>query len=176
VPAAGAAPKKVDVGAVAAIGVAVTGAVSAMTLILGYVFRLQVWQYPLLLVGLLLLISTPSMIIAWLKLRQRTLGPLLEGNGWAVNGRVKINIPFGRALTDVATLPPGARRSLDDPYEDKAAASRRRRVIFLLVLIVLGSAAGFIRWKRLQDGHYFWQPKPVAEVPAAPETPVAPTP
>ena len=52
----------------------------------------------------------PSMVIAWLKLRQRTLGPILEGNGWAVNGRVMINIPFGSALTDVATLPPGAKR------------------------------------------------------------------
>jgi hypothetical protein len=159
-------PKKVDVGAVAAIGVAVTGAVSAMTLILGYVFRLQLWQYPFLLVGLLLLISTPSMIIAWLKLRQRTLGPILEGNGWAVNGRVKINIPFGTALTEVATLPKGSHRSLEDPYEDKEAARGRRRLIFLLVLVVLGSAAGFIRWKRLQSGHYFWQPKLVVEVPA----------
>jgi hypothetical protein len=159
-------PKKVDVGAVAAIGVAVTGAVSAMTLILGYVFRLQLWQYPFLLIGLLLLISTPSMIIAWLKLRQRTLGPILEGNGWAVNGRVKINIPFGTALTEVATLPKGSQRSLDDPYEDREAARRRRRLIFLLILVVLGSAAVFIRWKRLQEGHYFWQPKPVLEVPA----------
>jgi hypothetical protein len=140
-----------------------------MTLILGYVFRLQAWQYPLLIIGLLLLISTPSMIIAWLKLRQRTLGPVLEGNGWAVNGRVKINIPFGTALTDIATLPPGAKRSLEDPYEDKAAARRKRRLIFLLVFIVLASAAGFVRWKRLQNGHYFWQPKPVADAPAAAE-------
>jgi hypothetical protein len=168
------APKKIDVGTVAAIGVAVTGAVSAVTLILGYIFKLQFWQYPLLLVGLILLISTPSMIIAWLKLRQRTLGPVLEANGWAVNGRVKINIPFGSALTEVATLPPGAKRSLKDPYEDKEAASRRRRAIFIIVLIVLGSAAGFIRWKRLQDGRYFWQPKPAPEAPAAPNAAAAP--
>jgi hypothetical protein len=49
-------------------------------------------------------------------------------------------------------------------------------LILLLVLIVLGSAAGFIRWKRLQVGHYFWQPKPVAEAPAAPATPQDTTP
>ena len=166
------APKKVDVGAVAAIGVAVTGAVSAMTLILGYVFRLAPWQYPLVLVGLMLLISTPSMVIAWLKLRQRTLGPILEGNGWAVNGRVKINIPFGTALTEAAKLPPGAQRSLEDPYEDKAAARRKRRFTLLFILLVLGGAAFFIRWKHNQVGHYFWQPAPVVEAPA--EIPVAP--
>ncbi len=162
-------PKKVDVGTVAAIGVAVTGAVSALTLILGYVLKLELWQYPLLLLALLLVISTPSMVIAWLKLRQRTLGPILEGNGWAVNGRVKINIPFGTALTSTAVLPPGAQRSLEDPYEDKQAARQKRRAIFFVVLIVLAAAAIYIRWDHNQRGRYFWQPAPVvAPVPAAP--------
>ncbi len=160
-------PKKVDVGAVAAIGVAVTGAVSALTLILGYVFGLKLWQYPLVLVGLMLVISGPSMVIAWLKLRQRTLGPILEGNGWAVNGRVKINIPFGTALTDLATLPPGAQRSLEDPYEDKEAARQQARFKFLVVLLVLAAAAIWIRWDRGQRGRYFWQPAP-APAAAAP--------
>ena len=159
-------PQKVDIGAVAAIGVAISGAITALTLILGYVFQLKAWQYPLVLIGLMLVISTPSMIIAWLKLRQRTLGPILEGNGWAVNGRVMINIPFGSALTDVATLPPGARRSLEDPYEDKAAARKRRQFIGLLVVLLLAAIA--IRLDHQRRGHYFWQsaPAPVAEAPA----------
>ncbi|RXK55215.1 hypothetical protein ESB00_04785 [Oleiharenicola lentus] len=165
-------PKKVDVGAVAAIGVAITGAISALTLILGYVFQLKAWQYPLVLVGLMLVISTPSMVIAWLKLRQRTLGPILEGNGWAVNGRVMINIPFGTKLTDLAVLPAGSKRSLEDPYEDKEAA-RRRRLIWLF-LVVLVAAAGYIRWDHNQRGHYFWQEPPPAEAPAAPAPATAP--
>ena len=169
--AAGAAkvepPKKVDIGAVAAIGVAISGAVTALTLILGYVFQLKPWQYPLVLVGLMLVISTPSMVIAWMKLRQRTLGPILEGNGWAVNGRVKINVPFGTKLTDMAEMPAGAQRSLVDPYEDKEAA-RRRRLLGVL-LFVLVAAAGYIRWDRHERGHYFWQtPAPAALTPAAP--------
>jgi hypothetical protein len=152
------APKKVDVGAVAAIGVAITGAISALTLILGYVFGLKAWQYPLAFLGVVLVISGPSMVIAWLKLRQRTLGPILEGNGWAVNGRVKINIPFGTALTDVAKLPPGSHRSLEDPYEDKEAAKQRRRVITLVVLLALAALAWWIRWDAKQHGNlYFWK-------------------
>ena len=160
------AAKKVDVGAVAAIGVAITGAISALTLILGYVFRLAPWQYPLVLGGLMLVISGPSRVIAWLKLRQRTLGPILEGNGWAVNGRVKINIPFGTALTDVAALPPGSQRSLEDPYEDKDAAKQKRRATVLFVLLAIAAAAIVIRWKRVETGHYFWEPAPAA-APAA---------
>jgi len=69
------------------------------------------------------------------------LGPILEGNGWAVNGRVKINIPFGTALTDMAVLPPGAKRSLEDPYEDKDAAARKVKAIVYTVLLVLAAVA-----------------------------------
>ena len=165
-------PKKVDVGAVAAIGVAISGAVTALTLILGYVFQLKAWQYPLVLVGLIILVSGPSMLIAWLKLRQRTLGPILEGNGWAVNGRVQINIPFGTALTDLAVKPPGSKLSLDDPYEDKEAARSRRRTVTLLVLLALAGAAVWIRYERVKNGHYFWEPAPVVVAAPAAATPV----
>jgi len=172
------APKKVDVGTVAAIGVAITGAVSALTLILGYVFGLSAWQYPLVLLGLILVISGPSMIIAWIKLRQRTVGPILDGNGWAINGRVKINIPFGTALTDVARLPANAQRTLDDPYEDKETARQRRQLIAILVLAALAAIAIFIRWDHNRRGRYFWQPAPVATVvvPAAAPAPAAAAP
>lgn len=168
-------PKKIDVGAVAALGVAITGAISALTLILGYIFGLRWWQYPLVGVGVILAISGPSIIIAWLKLRQRTLGPILEASGWAINGRVKINIPFGAALTEVAVLPPGTKRLLEDPYEDKEAARRRRQVILLGILIILLGAAIWIRWDRLNRGRYFWQPAPPpVEHPASTEPPAKP--
>ncbi len=166
-------PKKVDVGTVAALGVAITGAISALTLILGYILQLKAWQYPFVLLGIVLVISLPSMLIAWLKLRQRTLGPILEGNGWAVNGRVRINIPFGSALTDLAVKPPGSKLSLEDPYEDKEAARRRRQTITLAVLLLLAAAAVWIRYDRVQRGHYFWEPAP-PPAPAAPTNPPAP--
>ncbi len=173
-PIPGEPPKKVDVGAVAAIGVAIAGAISALTLILGYIFQLVWWQYPLVLLGIILVISAPSMVLAWLKLRQRTLGPILEANGWAVNGRVKINIPFGTALTAMARKPAGARLSLDDPYEDKAAKRGRNRAILLLILLLLAAGAIWVRWDHNQRGRYIWEKKPVATEappPAAGETP-----
>jgi hypothetical protein len=176
------APKKVDIGAVAAIGVAISGAVTALTLILGYVFQLKPWQYPLVLVGLMLVISTPSMIIAWLKLRQRTVGPILEGNGWAINGRVKINIPFGTALTDMAKKPAGSRLSLADPYEDKEAAARKRSLILWTVLIALIAGAVWVRWDATKHAdaagvaRYFWMDRSAAVAPVAPEAAPAPAP
>jgi hypothetical protein len=166
-------PKKIDIGTVAALGVAVGAIGGALATLATGLAGLSLWQLPLVLVAVMLAISCPSMIIAWLKLRQRTLGPILEGNGWAVNGRVKINIPFGTALTAVAKLPPGAKRSLEDPYEDKEAAAKRRQLIVLLLLLALAAVA--IRWDHTRRGHYFWQPAPVTEVTVSPAAATPPT-
>jgi len=165
------APKKVDVGTVAAIGVAVSGAVGALTLILGYIFGLSIWQYPLVLLGLVTVISGPSMLIAWLKLRQRTLGPILEGNGWAINGRVKIGVPLGTRLTSRAQLPAGSQRSLNDPFADQEAQRRRR--LYLVGFVVILAIGIRLHAVHFNDGRYFWQPAPP---PPAVEAPAAPTP
>jgi hypothetical protein len=89
---------------------------------------------PLVVLGLMLLVSGPSMLLAWLKLRRRNLGPLLDANGWAVNIRARINLPFGATLTRVAQLPAGASRALADPYADKGLPWGR----WLLTLLGLG--------------------------------------
>jgi hypothetical protein len=110
--------------------------------------KLPLWQIPIAVAAALLLISGPSMILAALKLRQRNLGPLLEGTGWAVNGRVKINMPLGTALTDRGVLPPNSSRSAFDPYEDQAANNRRGAVIgfFVAAAAWLAFAKIFHSW------------------------------
>jgi len=95
---------------------------------------------PLAVVGVILAISGPSMVIAYVKLRQRNLAPLLDANGWAINARAKINIPFGGSLTHLAKLPPGAERSLNDPYAEKQVPWR----LYLALLIVIGAAAAAV--------------------------------
>ncbi|MGE0144626.1 MAG: hypothetical protein AB7I19_13940, partial [Planctomycetota bacterium] len=133
--AAGAAPAakpKFDVGVVAALGVAVGGITAALTGLLNAFFGLGAW-IPLGMLGLLLAISGPSMVIAWLKLRQRNLGPILDANGWAVNTLTKVNIPLGGSLTELPSLPAGASRSLVDPYAPKK--SIWPKVIFVLLLL-----------------------------------------
>jgi len=112
-------------GIFAAIGLALGMLATALAAILSAFLSLPLWQMPLVLLGLvllvmLLLISGPAMLLAWFKLRQRNLGPLLDANGWAVNIRARINIPFGASLTGVAQLPAGAERSLVDPYAEPA--------------------------------------------------------
>jgi hypothetical protein len=88
--------------------------------------------------AVILVISLPSVIIAALKLRKRNLGPILDANGWAVNARAKINIPFGASLTSVAALPPGAQRDLTDPFAE-SHAGRNKLIVLVVILGVLWS-------------------------------------
>jgi hypothetical protein len=127
--------RRIDVGTVAAIGVAIGGIGAMIAGVMNSFFGLGIWM-PVGIIALVLLISGPSMLLAWLKLRQRNLGPILDANGWAINGRARINVPFGAALTDVAALPPGSSRSLDDPYADKKSPWK----IYLTLVIILSLA------------------------------------
>lgn len=106
-------------GIFAAIGLAVGAIGTALAAVFTGLLRLTWWQIPLVLVGIVLVISLPAMILAWFKLRARNLGPILDANGWAVNARARINIPFGASLTAAAKLPDNAERSLIDPFAEK---------------------------------------------------------
>ncbi|MDD2811607.1 hypothetical protein, partial [Rhodoferax sp.] len=142
-PAASPAPFDVGkfAGIFAAIGLAV-GAIGTMAAsLVGGLFALLWWQIPLALLGLMLLISGPSVLLAWFKLRSRNLGPILDANGWAINARARINIPFGRSLTQLAQLPANAERSMVDPYAEKPA----QWPYVVVVLGVLATVVWFLR-------------------------------
>lgn len=106
-------------GIFAAIGLAIGAIGGILASIVGGVLGLKFWQIPLALIGLVLLVSLPSMALAWFKLKRRNLGPILDACGWAINSRVYINIPFGTSLTGLAGLPEGAQRALADPFADE---------------------------------------------------------
>src|SRR5262249_6570210 len=142
-------PSKIDIGTVAAIGVAVGGIGGFLAAILGKLIDLGAWL-PIGIVALALMISGPSMMLAYLKLRTRNLGPLLDANGWAINGGARINVPFGAALAGVAELPPGAGRALKDPYAEQDRPWR----FYLTCAIVIGLAGSWYLGKL--DG---WLPK-----------------
>ncbi len=146
--AAAKAPEKgIDIGTVAAIGVAVGGIATFFSSILATFLGLGMWM-PIGFVALMLAISGPSMLIAWLKLRQRNIGPILDANGWAVNAFARINVPFGGALTGVAKLPEGASRSLVDPFAQKKRPWRFYAFLFLVGALglawLLGKLDGYM--------------------------------
>jgi hypothetical protein len=133
-----ATPTKFDTGMLAAISLVITGLITALSAIFSKLFGLPAWEIPLAIILVLLAISTPSVVVAWLKLRRRNIGPILDANGWAVNAQGRMNVPFGASLTKIATLPPGSQRDLTDPYADKK--NPWPIAIVLVILIGLGIA------------------------------------
>ncbi len=131
-------PRGFDVGTVAALGVAVGGITAALGALLQAFFGLGIWM-PLGVVGLVLCISGPSMAVAWLKLRRRNLGPILDANGWAVNAQAVVNVPLGASLTKRAVLPAGAQRNMHDPFAQKT----RPWGVYLFLLAVVALAVAW---------------------------------
>lgn len=91
-------------GIFAAIGMAV-GYIGSFFTSLALGLKGLGWWGWLIIPGLLLVISGPSMILAWMKLRKRNLAPLLNANGWAINADAIVSVLFGNTLTEKADFP-----------------------------------------------------------------------
>jgi hypothetical protein len=135
---------RIDVGTVAAIGVAMGSISAVLVAIFSKFIDLGQW-IPIALLGIVLAISGPSMLIAWLKLRQRSLGPILDASGWAINGRMKVNTRLGASLSKTARIPPQARRMVRDPYADRrGAAGTMAALLLAAVMVVLAWQLGLL--------------------------------
>ena len=129
-------------GIFAAIGMAVGMIGTALASLAKGLWALTWWQLVLVFLGLMMLISGPAMVLAWLKLRRRNIAPLLNANGWAVNAASKVSIPFGETLTDVAKYP---KLKLKDPYAKKGMSAWAKVLVTLLVLAVIAAAVWYFK-------------------------------
>ena len=123
-------------GITAALGMALGMIGTALASLAKGIFALKWWQLVLVFVGILLVISGPAMVMAWMKLRRRNVAPLLNANGWAVNAASKISIPFGETLTDAVKYP---KMKLKDPYAKKGIAPWKAWLITIAALAVVAA-------------------------------------
>lgn len=99
------------------------------------------WLMPLGIIAIFLLISGPSMFIAWSKLKKRDLGPVLNANGWAINARILVNMAFGATLTSLAKYPNVMTMAAQDPYAKKKKKGVAWIWIFAILFLLIGFAA-----------------------------------
>lgn len=119
-------------GIFAAIGMAFAMVAATLAAIVGGFLALPWWKMILVILAIMLVISLPSMYLAWLKLRRRNLAPVLNANGWAVNASAKINIPFGNTLTQAVKLP--VKVDVADPFPEKHTV-RNWTITILAILL-----------------------------------------
>ena len=153
-----------DIGKIAGITIAVAAVSGVFVAIISVLKSLNWWQWLILIAALILIISLPSMFIAWRKLRRRDLGPVLNANGWAINAASLVNVKFGRTLTEVAKFP---KLSAVDPVERRKV--RRRRFWACFIALLLAAAAFCYFTNRLACINLpYPRPKPVEEVAEVP--------
>lgn len=119
-------------GIFAAIGMAIGYIGGFLAQAIGGFFQLESWKMLVAIVGILLIISGPSMLLAWLSLRKRNLSPILNANGWAMNAQAYVNILFGATLTKIAKFPT---LNVMDPFAKKK--SIWPLIIFILIILII---------------------------------------
>ena len=124
-------------GIFAAVGMALGLIGAALAGVIAALKGITWWQVLIIIAVVMLLISGPSMFIAWRKLKKRDLGPVLNTNGWAINAKSLVNVKFGKTLTSLAKFP---KLTAVDPEARKKAARRTFWCWFCGILIVAAVA------------------------------------
>ena len=131
-------------GIFAAIGMAIGALGTFLTSLLSEVGAIADrgwWAIPTLIICILLAISGPSMVLAWMKLRKRNLAPLLNANGWAINADAIVNVLFGNTLTEQAQFPV---LKLADPHAKIKKLSKGGKWTIAIAAILLGIAVALV--------------------------------
>ena len=90
---------------VAAIGIGVGMLGAALATLLSTVKGMGPVQILCAIVAVILVVSLPSVILTWFKLRQRDLGAILNASGWAINRPMRFSMKRARGFTVCASNP-----------------------------------------------------------------------
>ena len=87
---------------VAAIGIGIGMVGAAAASLMAAVKGMGPWQAVLAVVAIILVVSLPSVILTWFKLRRRDLGAILNAGGWAINRQMRFSMKRARGFTKCA--------------------------------------------------------------------------
>ena len=149
-----------DIGKIAGITIAIAAVTGVVTAIVATLKSLAWWQWIVLIVALMLVISLPAVFIAWRKLRKRDLGPVLNANGWAINAASFVRGKFAKDLTKLAVFP---KLTAVDPAARRKAAWRKFWCWLIGILVVAGLGLYFTDHLKC-IGLPFHKEQPVEEV------------
>ena len=127
-------------GIFAAIGLAIGSIGTFLTSLLSEVKEMHAWAL-LIVPAILIVVSGPSMLLAWMKLRKRNLAPLLNANGWAINADAIISVLFGNTLTEQAQFPV---LKLADPHAKIKKLSKGGKWTIAIAALLLGIAVALV--------------------------------
>lgn len=159
---------------VAAIGIALGIVGSAIGGLISALKGISFWYGILGVVAIVLVVSGPSVILAWFRLRARDFAPVLNACGWAINKKMRMPMRLSRVFTHEAEVPEGSNIDMTDPYVEK----HFWRNFLIGVVVVLLAILAIWKWRYGWIPEQYWpgfmqKPKPVVEEVAAPAEEVA---
>ncbi len=133
--------------ALGAIGLAIGSIVGALK---GVVW----WKIALGVMGLIVLFSLPSLVIAAYKIFTRRLSVVLEGSGWAMNDPMRLDFSLGRLFTRRPPRPEGSYVDWTDQVArlmrmrglDKGHAGAWTGVVVAVIVLLLAALTWFFGW------------------------------
>ena len=138
---------------VAAIGIGVGMVGAAAASLMAAVKGMGPWQAVAAVVAIILVVSLPSVVLTWFKLRRRDLGAILNAGGWAINRQMRFSMKRARAFTKCART--------------------SEWWLYAILLALLAGLLGYTAWTfcgrcRSQSERQPCQAAPAAECAAAP--------
>jgi len=124
-------------------GIAIAALSTAMAFIVSALSEVNPLSVLGVILAIVLVVVGLSALLGWLKLRRRDLGLILEANGWALNGQMRLTRRLGGFFTRTPAVPEGSRIDRVDalaPAGAEEARRRRTRRIVTTILILAGIA------------------------------------
>ena len=141
---------------VAAIGIGIGMVGAAAASLMAAISSMPAWKIGVAVVALVLIVSVPSMILAWFKLRKRDLGVILNACGWAINRPMHFSMKRARGFT-------------------KCAANPMAKVWFALLVLLILALGGLAWWQAKSSScDKACTPAPAAAPQAAEAAPATP--
>ena len=113
---------------IAAIGIGIGMVGAAAASLMAAISSMPAWKIGIALVALVMLVSVPSMVLAWFKLRKRDLGVILNACGWAINRPMRFSMKRAAAFT-------------------KCAPNPMAKVWLALLVLLLAALGGLVWWQ-----------------------------
>jgi hypothetical protein len=159
-------------------GVAFAAVGSALAYVVAELSRLGPQKIVIGVAALVGLLALPSLVLAWIKIRNRNLAVLLEAGGWALNDRLRLTTTLGYLFTRRPDRPLGSTVDWADqiPFslamnpDASSELSRQlwKRLRLIILVLTLFALASWL-WIGLLDP---WMSRRLAASQAAP-TPAA---
>jgi len=126
-------------GVLAGGGIALAALGSSGAFVISTLSGMSVWTIVGALGILTQVVLLPILAVAWIKLRRRDLSSILEGSGWGINARMRLD----RRQADTFTLRP--------PYPPGSRGIRHRAwwVWLVAAVLIVGGTVAVAIWKGL---------------------------